>query len=104
MDFLQIALIFLIFLISIFLAIAGLQVFFILKDLQKTLKRLDKILETSQDIAEDIEKPARVASDIVTGIENSGKAAASVARAITGAVKRQVNKPQNRRFYKKVMK
>ncbi len=74
MDFLQIALIFLIILISIFLAISGFQVFFILRDLHKNLKRFDKILGTSQNIAEDIEKPAKLAS-----------------------------KPKNRRFYKKVL-
>ncbi len=100
MDFLQIGLIFLILLISIFLAIGGFQVFFILRDLHKTLRRLDKILETSQDIAEDIEKPAKLASNIASGIESGGKAAASIAKAITTAV---AGKPKNRRFYKKVL-
>lgn len=92
MDFLQIALIFLIILISIFLAIGGFQVFLILRDLHKSLRRLDKILETSQDIATDIEKPAKLVSNITT-----------VARAITGVVKGKLNKPKNRRFYKKVL-
>lgn len=103
MDFLQIALIFLIFLISIFLAIASFQVFFILRDLHKSLRRLDKILETSQDIANDIEKPAKLASNIASGIETGGKAAANVAKVITGVVKGKPNKSKNRRFYKKVL-
>lgn len=103
MDFLQIALIFLILLISCFLAISGFQVFFILRDLHKSLRRLDKILETSQDIAADIEKPARVASNIAGGIESGGKVAVGVARAITGAVRSKVLKQKNRRFYKKVL-
>lgn len=104
MDLLQIALIFLILLLSIFLAITGFQVFFILRDLNKGLKRLDKILETSQDIATDIEKPAKLASNIASGIESGGKAAANVARAITGVVKGKSNQPKNRRFYKKIMR
>lgn len=100
MDFLQIGLIFLILLISIFLAIAGFQVFFILRDLHKTLRRLDKILETSQDIAQDMEKPAKLASDIASGIETGGKAAANIAKVIAGAVK---GKSKNRRFYKRTL-
>src|SRR5260221_9532466 len=100
MDILQIALIFLILLISVFLGITGIQVFFILRDLQKNLKRLDKILATSQDIAEDIEKPTKLVSNIASSIESGGKAAASIAKAITGAVS---GKPKNRRFYKKVL-
>lgn len=104
MDFLQIALIFLIFLISIFLGITGIQVFLILRDLHKNLKRLDKILETSQEIATDIEKPARMASEIASGIETGGKVMGDVARAITGVVRNKVNKPQKPRFYKKIMK
>lgn len=104
MDFLQIALIFLILLISIFLAIAGLQVFFILKDLHKSVRRLDKILQTSQDIAADIEKPVKVASNIVRGgIESSGKVAANVVKVIKGVVTDKV-KGQNRRFYRKILK
>lgn len=44
MDFLQISLIFLIILLGIFLSITGLQVFFILRDLKKTLDNVNKIL------------------------------------------------------------
>lgn len=54
MDFLQIALIFLILLLSSFLAITGFQVFFILRDLKKALDKLN--------IAKDIEKPVTAAS------------------------------------------
>lgn len=85
------------------MAIGGFQVFFILRDLHKSLRRLDKILQTSQDIAKDIEKPAKLMSNITTGIETGGKAAASVAKAITGVVKGKSIKSKNRRFYKKVL-
>lgn len=60
MDFLQIALIFLIFLLSIFLAISGFQVFFILRDLKKALDRLNKVLDTGEEIVSEIEKPVHV--------------------------------------------
>lgn len=86
MDLLQIALIFLILLLASFLTFTGIQVFFILRDLHLALKRLNKVLETSEEIAEDIEKPVAAAS----------------AKALGGIVKRD-SKPKSKRFYKKVL-
>lgn len=85
MDLLQIALIFLILLLSIFLAITGIQVFFILRDLKRALDRLNDVLQTGENIAQDIEKP--------------------VATVATGAVQalRKLIKPKSKRFYKKVL-
>jgi len=51
MDILQIALILLIMLLGVFLSILGFQVFLILKDLRKSLDKLDMVLS-------DVEKPA----------------------------------------------
>lgn len=96
MDLLQIALIFLILLLSIFLAITGIQVFFILRDLKKALDRLNKVLKTSEDLAEDIEKPVGVMSNAVTASINSG------VLAISNLVKKPL-KPKPKRFYKKVL-
>ncbi|TSC87602.1 MAG: Uncharacterized protein G01um10147_580 [Microgenomates group bacterium Gr01-1014_7] len=83
MDFLQAALIFLILLLSIFLAITGIQVFFILRDLKKALDKLNEgnlpsygssVLHSGENIAADIEKPVAVARN-----------------------------PKSRRFYKKTL-
>lgn len=93
MDFLQVALIFLILLLSIFLALTGIQVFFILRDLQKALMRLNKVLETSEEIAQDLEKPLSTASNLVTTLGRGAK-------ALAGKVKRN---PKPKRFYKKVL-
>lgn len=87
MDFLQIALIFLILLLSIFLSITGIQVFFILRDLKKALDKFNAILQTGENIAEDIEKPIAVA-----------QAASSAINVI-----RKLIKPKPKRFYKKVL-
>lgn len=57
MDLLQVALIFLVILLSIFLAITGFQVFLILRDLKKALDKLNAVLKTGENIASDIEKP-----------------------------------------------
>lgn len=63
MDFLQLALIFLIVILSIFLSITGFQVFLILKDLKKTLDRVNGILngdEKSSDKLRSVKKSARL--------------------------------------------
>lgn len=48
MDILQIALIFLIALLTVFLTVTGVQVFFILRDLKKALDNLNKILHSDE--------------------------------------------------------
>lgn len=96
MDYLQIALIFLILLLSIFLAITGLQVFFILRDLKKALDKFNAILQTGENIAEDIERPLSTASNLVTS------AGVQVASSAVKAL-RKVIKPKPKRFYKKVL-
>ncbi|MBI2019324.1 hypothetical protein HYS95_01475 [Candidatus Daviesbacteria bacterium] len=95
MDFLQVALIFLIVLLSIFLAITGIQVFLILRDLKKALDKFNQILQTGENIAEDIEKPVAAASNLVTG----GAQVASDAAKVLG----KILKPKPKRFYKKVL-
>lgn len=88
MDLLQAALIFLILLLSIFLAIAGFQVFLILRDLKKALDRLNKVLQTGEEIAQDIEKPVATASNLMT--------------TLGGLVNRN-SKPKPKRFYKRAL-
>lgn len=88
MDLLQAALIFLILLLSIFLTITGLQVFLILRDLKKALDRLNKVLQTTDEIAAEVEKPVAAASNLLT--------------SLSGLVKKEArSKPK--RFYKKVL-
>ncbi len=94
MDFLQIALIFLILLLSIFLAITGIQVFFILRDLKKALDKFNTILQMGENIAEDIEKPVAVASKLVTVAETGVAAGAA-------NILRKIIKPKPKRFYKR---
>ncbi len=96
MDLLQAALIFLILLLSIFLGITGIQVFFILRDLKKALDKFNTILQTGENIASDIEKPVAAASNLVTG------AGAQVAASAVNVL-RKIIKPKPKRFYKKVL-
>ena len=67
MDLLQIALIFLILLLSVFLAITGIQVFFILRDLKKALERL-KLIDSALFFEEDVNNTTKNLSSIVEPI------------------------------------
>ncbi len=96
MDYLQIALITLIILLSIFLSITGIQVFLILKDLKKTLDRFNKIVQTGGQIVEDIERPVGIASELVSEGITSG------VRVMSNMVKKDIKQKQ-KRFYKKVL-
>ncbi len=95
MDLLQIALVFLILLLSIFLAITGLQVFLILRDLKKALDKLNKVLKTTDEIAQDVEKPVAAAANLINSLSAGAK-------ALGGIVKREV-KPKQKRFYKRTL-
>lgn len=96
MDFLQLALIFLILLLSIFLAITGIQVFFILRDLKKGLDKFNEILQTGENIAQDIERPVEVASSVVTNV--GAQVVSNAAKTLS-----KIIKPKPKRFYKKVL-
>lgn len=93
MDLLQVALIFLILLLSIFLAITGIQVFLILRDLKKALDRLNKVLQVTDDIATEVEKPIVVAGNLVSSLSAGAK-------ALGGMVKGE-SKIKPKRFYKR---
>lgn len=100
MDFLQIALIFLILLLSIFLAITGMQVFLILRDLKKALDKLNRVLDSGEVIAQDIERPIEAASNLVSALTSGAK---TLARNFKKGSHGSTNKPKPKRFYRKVL-
>ncbi len=85
MDLITIALVFLILLLSVFLTITGIQVFFILRDLKKALDRFNNMLKSGENIASDIEKPAGAAIKVLKEV-----------------IKKD-SKLKQKRFYKKVL-
>jgi hypothetical protein len=93
MDFLQIALVFLILLLAVFLSILGIQVFFILKDLKKSLDKVDLILGSAQETAQNLEKPVKAVAEVA-------ETGAKVAMALGQKFVAKPPKPQ-RRFFKK---
>lgn len=81
MDLLQIALVFLILLLSVVLSILGIQVFLILKDLRKSLDKFEILLGDAHTIAEDAGKPIRAAAEITQAVEAGVKVVKSIAQS-----------------------
>lgn len=90
MDFLQIALVFLIMLLAVFLSILGIQVFFILRDLKKSLDKIDLLLGDAHQVAQNIEKPLQAVASVAQAVENGVKIAKNVVA--------KSNKPAKRLF------
>ncbi len=63
MDFLQLALIFLIIVLTIFLGLGGYMVFLILKDLRLDLQKLDTILSGDPSVLNKVKKDVKVARE-----------------------------------------
>ena len=94
MGLLEAALIFLILLLSIFLAITGIQVFFILRDLKKALDKFNNMLQSGENIVTDIEKPVEEASSLISSITAGAKSLTAIAKS---------SKPKSKRFYKRTL-
>lgn len=92
MDFLQLALVLLILLLGIMLSVLGLQVFLILKDLRKSLDKIDLLLGSTQKVAADIEKPVKAVVELTEAVEGGVKAGAAAVKKVTQ------NKPSPRLF------
>lgn len=96
MDILQIALVFLILLLAILLSILGMQVFLILKDLKRSLDKIDLILGNAKSIAEDIQKPIKAVANVTSSVESGVKAVETGMKVVQGIIK--AKKPQPRLF------
>lgn len=81
MDLLQVALVLLIVILSVVLSILGIQVFFILKDLRKSLDKFEMLLSDAHNIAEDVSKPIRVAAEVTQAVEDGVKAVKSIVQS-----------------------
>jgi len=73
-DTVQVVLLVVIVLLTILLAILGLQVFLILKEFRGTVKRLNSVIDHADEIAENLSHPM----NILGGLFASGGSIASV--------------------------
>jgi len=79
-DSTQLILLFVIVVLTILLLVLGVQVFFILKELRKTIFKMNKVLDDASSITESVSEPISSISSIVSGI----KTGAFVANILKG--------------------
>jgi len=80
MDTVQLILLTVIVILTVLLVILGVQVFFILKDLRRTLRKTNKILDNADAITQDIEGPLGAISSLFLGL--SGGSFVTIAKLI----------------------
>lgn len=74
MDILQTALVFMVFIVCLFLVIFGIMFFLILRELKRGLDKLNKFLETSEEVAAEIGKPIAAAAGWASAVTLAVKA------------------------------
>ncbi len=68
MDITQIVTLSVILVLTIFLVILGFQLFFVLKDLQKTLHKVNRLFDNADDLVLQIKKPVESAGNVFTAM------------------------------------
>lgn len=81
MDLTQAVLLSVIIVLTIFLAIIGIQAFFVLKDLRKTLNKLNRLVDDTDSIVEQVKKPVESAGHIFTAVA-AGAGIANIVKRI----------------------
>ena len=68
MDITQTVLLSVIVVLTIFLVVVGFQAFFTLKDLRKTLNKMNQLMDDTDDLVGQVKKPIESASHLFTAI------------------------------------
>ncbi len=68
MDITQIVLLSVVIVLAIFLVVLGVQVFYVLKDLRKTLKKFNLLLDGTDDLVNQVKKPIESASNVFSAL------------------------------------
>jgi hypothetical protein len=76
----QTALFLVVIVLTILLVVLGIQVFFILRELRKTIDKANKVLDDTGTITESVSKPLSSLSSLAMGL----KAGAKIAKILTG--------------------
>lgn len=78
----QILLFIVIIVLTILLAVLGIQVFFILRDLRKTISKANKVLDNTGEITESVSQPLSSLSSVLMGLK-AGGAIARILKKVT---------------------
>jgi hypothetical protein len=76
----QTALFIVIIVLTVLLVVLGIQVFFILRELRKTITKINKVLDYTESITESVSKPIASLSTLAMGL----KTGATIAKLFQG--------------------
>lgn len=68
MDTTQIVLLAVTVVLAVFLVALGFQVFFVLKDLRRTLTRMNRLFDDADELVDQVKKPIQSAGNIVSAL------------------------------------
>ena len=88
MDITQSVILSVIIVLTIFLVVVGIQVFFTLKELRKSLKKANKLMDDADDIVSQVKKPIETAGNLVTAL-TAGAGIAHFLKKIAGEIKNE---------------
>ena len=72
MDPVQVLLIIVVTTLTILLSVIGMQVFFILREVRESIRKMNKILDDAGSVSQSIAKPIASLSDSLTGLSGLG--------------------------------
>jgi|SRR5581483_7462856 len=81
MDTIQALLIAVVIILTVMLVVIGFQVFYILRELRKTLFKANRVLDNTQSITETVREPIASVSTLVAGLR-SGSALVSIIKKL----------------------
>lgn len=68
MDLTQIVLLSIIIVLAIFLVVLGFQLFFVLRDVRRTLVRMNKLFDDADELVSQVRKPIESAGNLFTSV------------------------------------
>lgn len=81
MDTVQALLVAVVVVLTVMLVVIGLQVFYILRELRRTIMKANRVLDNTESITESVSAPVSSFSDLLMGLQ-SGKTIVSLLRKI----------------------
>lgn len=88
----QILLFVVIIILTVLLLVLGIQVFFILRDLRKTINKANKVLDNTGEITESVSQPLSSLSSVLMGLKAGGVIAKIIKKATDEPVRQAQDK------------
>lgn len=83
MDLIQIVIISVLIVLTLFLVVLGFQAFFTLRDFRTTLRRMNKLFDNTDDLVVEVKKPIESVGHMITAI-TAGAGIAHIIKKLEG--------------------